>query len=63
MLPESLKTQTIPDYLKHRLEMQGEYLEEINRTFGDQVLAQVNELERDVTGLPMIARVAELLCK
>ena len=63
VLPESLKTQTIPDYLKHRLENQGEHLEEINRTFGNQVLAQVNELERDVTGLPMIARVAELLCK
>jgi arsenite-transporting ATPase len=63
VLPEDLKTQAIPDYLKRRLEMQGEHLAEINQTFGDQVLAHVNELERDVTGLPMIARVAELLCK
>jgi arsenite-transporting ATPase len=62
VLPESLKTEIIPDYLKHRLDMQGKYLTEIRETFGTQVLAQVPELERDVTGLPMIARVAELLC-
>jgi hypothetical protein len=43
--------------------MQAQYLAEIHQTLGDQVLAQVTELERDVTGLPMIARVAELLCK
>ncbi len=63
VLPESLKTESIPEYLKHRLAMQGEHLEEIRQTLGDQVVAQVTELERDVTGLPMIARVAELLCK
>jgi GTP cyclohydrolase I len=41
--------------------MQGRHLEEIRARFGDQVLAYVPELERDVTGLDMIARVAELL--
>jgi arsenite-transporting ATPase len=62
VLPESLKTESIPEYLKHRLDMQGNYLEEIRHSFGNQVLAQVPEMERDITGLPMIARMAELLC-
>ena len=62
VLPESLKTENIPDYLKHRLDMQGKYLAEIRETFGNQVLAQVEEMERDITGLTMIARMAELLC-
>jgi arsenite-transporting ATPase len=62
VLPESLKTESIPDYLKHRLDMQEKYLAEIRQTLGNQVLAQVPEMERDITGLPMIARMAELLC-
>jgi arsenite/tail-anchored protein-transporting ATPase len=62
VLPESLKTESIPEYLKHRMVMQEKYLEEISQTFGNQVLAQVPEMERDITGLPMIARMAELLC-
>ena len=62
VLPASLKTAQIPDYLQHRLDMQGKYLTQIDQTFGGQVLAHVPELERDITGLPMIARVAELLC-
>ena len=48
-------------YLKNRMEMQKGQLSEIERTFGDQVLAHVPELERDVTGLPMIERVAGIL--
>ena len=60
--PLRWKTESIPDYLKHRLDMQGKYLEEIRATFGNQVLAQVPEMERDITGLPMIARMADLLC-
>ncbi len=62
VLPPELQQEGIPDYLRHRLEMQGKYLSEIQQTFGDQVLAYLPELERDVTGLPMIARMAELLC-
>jgi len=62
VLPESLQQESIPEYLQRRLDMQGRYLAEIQQTFGSQVLAQIPELERDVTGLPMIARVAELLC-
>lgn len=62
VLPEQLKKENIPEYLKNRLDMQEKYLADIHRTFGDQVLTQVPELERDVTGLDMIARVAEFLC-
>jgi arsenite-transporting ATPase len=41
--------------------MQKTYMEEIRQTFGDQVSAYVPELERDVTGLPMIERLAEIM--
>jgi len=43
------------------MEMQRGQLTEIERSFGTQVLAHVPELERDVTGLPMIERVAALM--
>ena len=61
VLPESLLQQGAPGYLRSRIEMQRGQLEEIRRTVGRDVLAYVPELERDVTGLPMIERVAELL--
>ena len=63
VLPADLGQENIPDYLRHRLEMQGRYLAKIKETFGAQVLTQVPELERDVTGLPMISRVADYLCE
>jgi arsenite-transporting ATPase len=62
VLPENLRQQEIPDFLKHRLEMQSHYLGKIQETFGGQVVSQVPELERDVTGLTMISRVADFLC-
>jgi arsenite-transporting ATPase len=61
VLPEELRTQNVPAYLRNRMEMQRGELDEIRQTFGKQVLAYVPELERDVTGLPMIERVAELM--
>jgi arsenite-transporting ATPase len=61
VLPTNLWTEEIPDFLRHRIEMQVKYLAKIQETFGDQVLTQVPELERDITGLPMIARVAAYL--
>jgi arsenite-transporting ATPase len=61
VIPSELASKEIPGYLKHRIEMQRGELEEIQKTFGAQVLATVPELERDVTGLPMIERVAGLL--
>jgi arsenite-transporting ATPase len=41
--------------------MQRKYLDEIKSTFGSQIQAYVPEMERDVTGLPMIERLAQRL--
>jgi len=61
VLPPELGQQNIPEYLKHRIDMQKRYLSQIDTTFGSQVLAQVPELERDVTGLPAIERLARIM--
>jgi arsenite-transporting ATPase len=58
VIPESLMEQEIPDYLRHRLEMQKGHLATIKRELGDQVLAHVPEMERDITGLGMIEKIA-----
>jgi arsenite-transporting ATPase len=59
VLPASLKDQEIPEYLKNRITMQEHYLKVINDVFKGQILAFVPEMERDVTGLPMIEKVAK----
>lgn len=59
VLPASLKDQEIPEYLKNRITMQEHYLKVINDVFRGQILAFVPEMERDVTGLPMIEKVAK----
>jgi arsenite/tail-anchored protein-transporting ATPase len=61
VLPDELAGQNVPAYLRHRMEMQREQLDEIRSTLGTQVVGHVRELERDVTGLPMIERVAQML--
>jgi arsenite-transporting ATPase len=61
VLPEALLTETVPEYLRNRIQMQRKYLSEIRQTFGEKVLAYVPELERDVTGLPMIERLARIM--
>ncbi len=61
VLPAELADEDIPPYLENRIEMQREYLAKIDTIFGDQVLTRVPELERDITGLDMIARIAEKL--
>ncbi|HEY9073936.1 MAG TPA: TRC40/GET3/ArsA family transport-energizing ATPase [Desulfobaccales bacterium] len=61
VLPTELWDEGIPEYLRHRIELQVKYLAKIKETFGNQVITQVPEMERDITGLPMIARVAECL--
>ena len=61
VLPPELGQGSIPAYLRNRIRMQEKYLDGISRTFGDQVLAQVPEMERDVTGLAMIERLAKRL--
>jgi arsenite-transporting ATPase len=59
VLPDELKGQNIPEYLKNRLEMQDKYLKVIDNTFKGQILAWVPEMERDVTGLAMIEKLAQ----
>jgi arsenite-transporting ATPase len=61
IIPAELAQQDIPEYLRHRIEMQEEYLKEIDKTFGDEVLTSVREFERDITGLEMIGKVADAL--
>jgi len=61
VLPADLVGKEIPPYLQNRLKMQGHYLEKIDQTFGKQVVGRVPELERDVTGLKMIEKLAGLL--
>lgn len=61
VLPRELLTQGVPAYLQNRLTMQTKYMDKINDTLGNQVVAQVPELERDVTGLPMIEKLAKIM--
>lgn len=58
VLPSTLKDQHIPEYLKNRLTMQEHYLKVIDEVFKGQILALVPEMERDVTGLQMIEKIA-----
>jgi len=61
VIPEELRGQHIPDYLRNRLEMQNGYLKKIDTVFGKEVLARVPEFERDITGLPMIEKMAHTM--
>ena len=61
VIPPELARQNIPEYLRRRIEMQERYLMQIDETFGNQVLTQVPEFERDITGLDMIGKVADAL--
>jgi arsenite-transporting ATPase len=61
VIPPELGQKHIPDYLRNRLAMQEGYLNRIDKTFGEQVLARIPEFERDITGLPMIQKVAEAM--
>ncbi|MGD2027014.1 MAG: TRC40/GET3/ArsA family transport-energizing ATPase [Anaerolineales bacterium] len=62
VIPASLmETENVPEYLRNRFEMQKTYLQKIDDIFGDDVLANVQEMERDITGLPMIERMAAVM--
>jgi arsenite-transporting ATPase len=61
VIPSELANQNIPEYLRNRLEMQKGYLAKIDQVFGSEVLARIPEFERDITGLPMIEKVANAL--
>ena len=61
VLPADLAGQVMPPYLQKRLAMQGDYLQKIDKIFGKQVVGRVPELERDITGLAMIERLADIM--
>jgi arsenite/tail-anchored protein-transporting ATPase len=61
VIPKELGDQAIPDYLRNRLAMQKVYLDKIDEVFGKDVIGYVPEFERDITGLPMIEKVAEAM--
>ncbi|HSJ58768.1 MAG TPA: ArsA-related P-loop ATPase, partial [Anaerolineae bacterium] len=61
VIPEELGRQEIPEYLRHRLAMQKGHLDTIQRELGGEVLGYVPEFERDITGLPMIEKMAHSL--
>ena len=61
VIPHELLGQNIPEYLRHRIAMQDQHLGKLHASFGDQVLARAPEMERDVTGLPMIEKLAGIM--
>ena len=61
VVPRELLQQNIPAYLRNRIEMQDKYLKEIDTMFAGQVTSFVPELERDVTGLEMIEKLAKIM--
>lgn len=61
VIPAELSSQNIPEYLRNRMQMQKGYLQKIDRTFGDEVIGRVPEFERDITGLEMIEKVANVM--
>ena len=61
VVPRELLQQNIPGYLKNRIEMQAKYMQDIDAYFGALVAAHVPELERDVTGLEMIKKLAGIM--
>ena len=62
ILPETLlQEKNVPAYLRNRMQMQQGYLAKIEEQLGNQVVAQVPEMERDVTGLEMIKKLSEIM--
>jgi arsenite-transporting ATPase len=62
ILPESLlQEKNVPPYLQNRMQMQQGYLAKIEEQLGRQVVSQVPEMERDVTGLDMIKKLSEIM--
>ena len=61
VLPPNLGAGKVPDYLRNRITMQQKYMKDIQGIFGREILAHVPEMERDITGLAMIERLAKRL--
>ncbi len=61
VIPRELLNENIPEYLRNRIAMQDRHMNELRKSFGDKVLALVPEMERDVTGLAMIEKLATIM--
>jgi arsenite-transporting ATPase len=61
VIPRELLHQNIPEYLRRRIAMQDQHMGDLRAAFGDKVLALVPEMERDVTGLPTIEKLAAMM--
>jgi arsenite-transporting ATPase len=61
VVPHELLGQNIPEYLRRRIAMQDQHLRDVHTAFDDHVMAEVPEMERDVTGLPMIEKLADIM--
>jgi len=61
VIPRELLDQNIPEYLRNRIAMQDRHMGDLRKAFGDKVLALVPEMERDVTGLAMIEKLATIM--
>jgi arsenite-transporting ATPase len=61
VIPPELKNQDIPEYLRNRITTQDKYLKLIQETFPNEILASVPEIEREVTGLAMIEKMAKAM--
>ncbi len=61
VIPRTLLEQDVPPFLQNRIRMQERHLGDIRDAFGEQVVGLVPELERDVTGLAMIEKLAGIM--
>ncbi|HEB65159.1 MAG TPA: arsenic transporter [Chloroflexi bacterium] len=62
VIPDELIAKgNIPPYLRNRHAMQKKYLQKIDELFGKDVLARVEEMERDIAGLSMIEKMAQAM--
>ena len=61
VINRDLLNENIPEYLRHRIEMQAGALEMIDGKFGDTVHARVPEFDSEIKGLNVIKELAEVM--
>ena len=59
LIDKKLISEDAPNFVKNRLSMQGEYMKEIEETFGDSVRAIIPLFETEVCGVEMLKRTAD----
>ncbi len=58
VIDESIVTEDTPDFVRNRIKMQTEYMEEIGNTFDGDVRAIIPLYETEVRGVTMLKRMA-----